>query len=54
MRFAVTAIDRYLNIFQTLVERGWTPHSATHEENRTALNWGVWLQLQPRRVVISC
>jgi methionyl-tRNA formyltransferase len=25
MRFAVTATDRYLNIFQTLVERGWTP-----------------------------
>jgi methionyl-tRNA formyltransferase len=25
MRFAVTVTDRYLNIFQTLVERGWTP-----------------------------
>ena len=25
MRFAVTATDRYLNIFQTFVERGWTP-----------------------------
>jgi methionyl-tRNA formyltransferase len=25
MRFAVTCTDRYLNIFQTLVERGWTP-----------------------------
>ena len=25
MRFAVTATDRYLNIFQTLVARGWTP-----------------------------
>jgi methionyl-tRNA formyltransferase len=25
MRFAITATDRYLNIFQTLVERGWTP-----------------------------
>jgi methionyl-tRNA formyltransferase len=25
MRFAVTATDRYLNIFQTLVELGWTP-----------------------------
>ena len=25
MRFAVTATDRYLNIFQALVERGWTP-----------------------------
>ena len=25
MRFAVTATDRYLNIFQILVERGWTP-----------------------------
>jgi methionyl-tRNA formyltransferase len=25
MRFAVTATDRYLNVFQTLVERGWTP-----------------------------
>jgi methionyl-tRNA formyltransferase len=25
MRFAVTCTDRYLNVFQTLVERGWTP-----------------------------
>jgi methionyl-tRNA formyltransferase len=25
MRFAVTVTDRYLNIFQALVERGWTP-----------------------------
>ena len=25
MRFAVTCTDRYLNIFQTLVEHGWTP-----------------------------
>jgi methionyl-tRNA formyltransferase len=25
MRFAVTATDRYLNIFQAFVERGWTP-----------------------------
>ena len=25
MRFAITCTDRYLNIFQTLVERGWTP-----------------------------
>jgi methionyl-tRNA formyltransferase len=25
MRFAVTATDRYLGIFQALVERGWTP-----------------------------
>lgn len=25
MRFAITATDRYLNIFQTFVERGWTP-----------------------------
>ena len=25
MRFAITVTDRYLNIFQTLVERGWTP-----------------------------
>ena len=25
MRFAVTCTDRYLNILQTLVERGWTP-----------------------------
>jgi methionyl-tRNA formyltransferase len=25
MRFAITASDRYLDIFQTLVERGWTP-----------------------------
>ncbi len=25
MRFAITATDRYLNIFQAFVERGWTP-----------------------------
>jgi methionyl-tRNA formyltransferase len=25
MRFAVTATDRYLNVFQAFVERGWTP-----------------------------
>ena len=25
MRFAVTATDRYLDIFKTLVERAWTP-----------------------------
>ena len=25
MRFAVTCTDRYLNIFQALVEHGWTP-----------------------------
>lgn len=25
MRFAVTATDRYLGVFSTLVERGWTP-----------------------------
>ena len=25
MRFAVTCTDRYLNIFQTLLEHGWTP-----------------------------
>ena len=25
MRFAITATDRYLGVFQTLVERGWTP-----------------------------
>ncbi|HVW68154.1 MAG TPA: formyltransferase family protein [Steroidobacteraceae bacterium] len=25
MRFAVTVTDRYLNVFQTLVEHGWTP-----------------------------
>jgi methionyl-tRNA formyltransferase len=25
MRFAVTATDRYLNIFQAFIERGWTP-----------------------------
>jgi methionyl-tRNA formyltransferase len=25
MRFAVTATDRYLNVFKALVERGWTP-----------------------------
>jgi methionyl-tRNA formyltransferase len=25
MRFAITATDRYLNIFQTLVQRSWTP-----------------------------
>jgi methionyl-tRNA formyltransferase len=25
MRFAITATDRYLNIFQTLVQRAWTP-----------------------------
>ena len=25
MRFAITATDRYLEVFQTLVARGWTP-----------------------------
>jgi methionyl-tRNA formyltransferase len=25
MRFAITASDRYVDVFQTLVERGWTP-----------------------------
>ena len=25
MRFAITATDRYLNIFQAFVERGWSP-----------------------------
>jgi len=25
MRFAITATDRYLNVFKALVERGWTP-----------------------------
>jgi methionyl-tRNA formyltransferase len=25
VRFAVTATDRYLDVFKTLVERGWTP-----------------------------
>jgi len=25
MRFAITATDRYLNVFRTFVERGWTP-----------------------------
>jgi methionyl-tRNA formyltransferase len=25
MRFAITATDRYLNVFQSFVERGWTP-----------------------------
>jgi methionyl-tRNA formyltransferase len=25
MRFAITATDRYLNVFQTLVEHGWVP-----------------------------
>jgi methionyl-tRNA formyltransferase len=25
MRFAITATDRYLNVFRSFVERGWTP-----------------------------
>ncbi len=25
MRFAITATDRYLNVFRTFIERGWTP-----------------------------
>jgi methionyl-tRNA formyltransferase len=25
MRFAITATDRYLNVFQTLIEHGWSP-----------------------------
>jgi methionyl-tRNA formyltransferase len=43
MRFAVTCTDRYLNIFQTLVEHGWTPVKVftTPVDNRIHRNTAV-------------
>ena len=43
MRFAITATDRYLEIFRTLVERGWTPLKVftTAVDNRVHRNKAV-------------
>jgi methionyl-tRNA formyltransferase len=43
MRFAVTCTDRYLSIFQTLVECGWTPVKVftTRVDNRIHRNTAV-------------
>ena len=43
MRFAVTASDRYIDIFKTLVERGWTPVRVftTPVDNRMHRNTAV-------------
>jgi methionyl-tRNA formyltransferase len=43
MRFAITATDRYLDVFKTLVERGWTPVKVftTTVDNRIHRNSAV-------------
>lgn len=43
MRFAITVSDRYIGIFQTLIERGWTPLKVfvTPVDHRTHRNSAV-------------
>lgn len=49
MRFAITATDRYLAVFQALVDRGWTPLKVftTEVDNRIHRNTAV-LELAQR------
>jgi methionyl-tRNA formyltransferase len=55
MRFAITVTDRYLNVLQALVERGWTPVKVftTMVDNRLHRNTAVIELAQKLRVEVQ-